>query len=1225
MAATATAETPNGLAPRLPNPAPRSIWSVRDGKLVLSFHPGQAQAWNSKARFTFMLAGAQSGKCVIIGTKVLMADGSTKPIEQVCSGDVVLSLGDDLKLTRNTVSASFSTGVQQAFRVVTATGRSITVTAEHPLYSPEGWKPSGEFALGDCIGVPRADRIGVPRADNATLGTQAVRDIARHNIARHNGKDSIPNFPLDACWERMGKRAHNKPWADSCGYDLLNACRSNPVARGSAQEIANHFGIGAREAFSDIYWDTVERIEPLGEKPMWDITVENGHNYIADDVFAHNTSFIPWLLDKVIQETADPAGGDNDYIALTSSYDLFKLKFMPEIRNTFEEVRESGRYWNGNRIIELRDPTTGKFWANRADDRMWGRIILRSAASGGGLESTTARGAVMDECVAPETIIATEIGPVPISEIVQNHLPLKVWSFDTDRLVWELQPIIRWISLPQREELLAIGPLRITGNHKVWTQEGYLKSSQILSAIRYNKKAEGVKVYELQAVPEGIDGASDSILHNKMCCAVELRSTRIFAGNEREVLPYVCRSQVQGGTVRTYEEEVFRPVEASVGPERRRGDKSPGVWARSTVGVSQACQAVAVANRGQWTSPQLEAGEVGRCLGLGKRVCCCHRRRMDPALLRDRRCGAKPQDRYRGGQRCQSEEADLVRAEWVDASALLQPHGRDLDGGVSSNGRVYNLEVAGNHNYVADGILVSNCGQREFELTTFEAVLRRLSLHQGRIYGGTTLYDLGWLKTEVWDRFQRVGTDHEKPGDSDFNVVNFDSTDNPAFPLEEFERARQSMPEWRFNMFYRGLFTRPAGQIYDCFLDKDVDEGGHRMRPRAVPPHWHRVAGIDFGVVHTCVGLYAVEEDEGGYPTGRLILRQTYFAGGRGATEHVGKLLEIEPNLALVAGGAPSEDNWRQAYLWAGIPVYQPTVADVEVGIDRVYGATKAGNLLVFDTEREYIKQKAAYSRELDGTGEPTDKIKDKATYHYCDSERYLAILMFPIRSFLPFEPRRHLLVGKWGSAQLPRWWRRFGGLRYREGEPAAFVLCCVDDKGSQFVEGEITLTGLKPADMAERIATLIKVRGVPTGQLKGVRIGCNTEMFTPPQTFGAITGAAIVETFRARGLSCVEAAADGVNEWSALKALMAKPSGLRVQRPRCPFTALTLPLLVNDAGTLDTPDPRGPISAGQALCYALMTRPANSRKADPASDLANQAHLPHALRTEQKVGGAYE
>jgi len=105
------------------------------------------------------------------------------------------------------------------------------------------------------------------------------------------------------------------------------------------------------------------------------------------------TSFGPWWLYREIQRH-----GPGDYLAVTASYDLFKLKMLPEILAVFEQALGIARYWSGARVLELSDPDTGQYKAVKADDPMWGRIILRSANAPGGLESATAQAAWLDEC-----------------------------------------------------------------------------------------------------------------------------------------------------------------------------------------------------------------------------------------------------------------------------------------------------------------------------------------------------------------------------------------------------------------------------------------------------------------------------------------------------------------------------------------------------------------------------------------------------------------------------------------------------------------------------------------------------------------------------------------------------------------------------------------------------------------------------------------------------------
>ena len=41
----------------------------------------------------------------------------------------------------------------------------------------------------------------------------------------------------------------------------------------------------------DVYWDEIVAIEPIGEQQVYDVTVPDGANFIANDVFVHNASF----------------------------------------------------------------------------------------------------------------------------------------------------------------------------------------------------------------------------------------------------------------------------------------------------------------------------------------------------------------------------------------------------------------------------------------------------------------------------------------------------------------------------------------------------------------------------------------------------------------------------------------------------------------------------------------------------------------------------------------------------------------------------------------------------------------------------------------------------------------------------------------------------------------------------------------------------------------------
>jgi len=298
---------------------------------------------------------------------------------------------------------------------------------------------------------------------------------------------------------------------------------------------------------------------------------------------------------------------------------------------------------------------------------------------------------------------------------------------------------------------------------------------------------------------------------------------------------------------------------------------------------------------------------------------------------------------------------------------------------------------------------LDEAGQKKFKLESWQAILRRLSLSQGRVLITTTPYDLGWLKQQIFDRFARRGKDTEQPGDCDYRVVRFDSTENPQFPMEEFQRAKNDLPAWKFNLFYRGIFTRPAGMIYDCFEDKyDAQKHphsgplfGHKCHAFPIPDTWPRFVGMDFGNVNTAAIFLAENPDSrppgGKLGSGRLYLYAEYKNGNLSAKQHAVQLKEkAGGKITRATGGAKSEDKWRQEFTDAGITVLEPPVSEVEVGINNVYGVLQRGELVVFDTCEGILSEIMSYSRELDPMGEPTEIIDDKATFHRIDALRYV-------------------------------------------------------------------------------------------------------------------------------------------------------------------------------------------------------------------------------------------
>jgi len=303
--------------------------------------------------------------------------------------------------------------------------------------------------------------------------------------------------------------------------------------------------------------------------------------------------------------------------------------------------------------------------------------------------------------------------------------------------------------------------------------------------------------------------------------------------------------------------------------------------------------------------------------------------------------------------------------------------------------------------------VLDESGQKKFKQQSWEAVQRRLAIDKGRCLFPTTPYSLNWLKTEVYDRAIRNRTGAGTAADADYECVSFESIMNPAFPLDEWERAKATLPDWKFDLFYRGIFTRPAGSVYDCW-DVDTMTDPANFRP---PKQWKRYCGIDFGAPNL-VALFIAEEPITGaakaehtdesegksLPKNRLHVYAEYAPSeARSIRQHVQAMKELRrrvegddpPSLSATIGGSQSENQWRLDFNAEGWNIHPPDQFDVECGISRVYARIKTKRLRVSKSCPRLLHDLAEYSRPVNESGLVEEGLEDKSAYHAADAARY--------------------------------------------------------------------------------------------------------------------------------------------------------------------------------------------------------------------------------------------
>jgi type II secretory pathway pseudopilin PulG len=92
--------------------------------------------------------GGGGGGCFLAGTPILLADGSTKPIEEIKPKDKILGFNEKTNKTQEDEVAKLL--VRKAKKYLIINGR-VKVTSEHPFYHEGKWVKIGSLKIGDKL------------------------------------------------------------------------------------------------------------------------------------------------------------------------------------------------------------------------------------------------------------------------------------------------------------------------------------------------------------------------------------------------------------------------------------------------------------------------------------------------------------------------------------------------------------------------------------------------------------------------------------------------------------------------------------------------------------------------------------------------------------------------------------------------------------------------------------------------------------------------------------------------------------------------------------------------------------------------------------------------------------------------------------------------------------------------------------------------------------------
>ncbi len=298
-----------------------------------------------------IIAGRPSmGKCLVHDAKILLADGSIVKIAEIYKQKQaeLLTLGSNSKFHTTQPSAFINDGIKPVFKVTTRLGRSIETTITHPYLTIQGWKRLVDLKVGDKIGIPSV----LPVFGSKILPDSQLSDwINQVELWGSYCEDTpIPFYIFNLIKSQIGLflrclfatntwvivsqekrhqilcRLKTKEIAQQVQHLLLRFGIISSIEFSHSKDIdiewklsieedrsleifVNEIGVLGKECeieqlslslckncskedreLGHIYWDEIVSIEYTGDKQVYDLTIPDTHNFVANDICVHNTA-----------------------------------------------------------------------------------------------------------------------------------------------------------------------------------------------------------------------------------------------------------------------------------------------------------------------------------------------------------------------------------------------------------------------------------------------------------------------------------------------------------------------------------------------------------------------------------------------------------------------------------------------------------------------------------------------------------------------------------------------------------------------------------------------------------------------------------------------------------------------------------------------------------------------------------------------------------------------
>lgn len=322
---------------------------------------------------------------------------------------------------------------------------------------------------------------------------------------------------------------------------------------------------------------------------------------------------------------------------------------------------------------------------------------------------------VCDECFQYDMPVLTDKGWMPIGKIVDEKLNVSVLSCDLSKHALQWKKITGYTKKPLIGPLVRVtheyGEIVCTTTHKIWTEEhGYVRAKNLKPGAHINVLTESMRTVRKEVHTKG-SPREEKVLRKLVCGGAENGATRTKGETTRN-----CKSCREGE--RGQEMPSYIGTNASEQPNAPTGNTSKSITGTQRAQTNTRSQAW-----GERKTPNKSTKCADKSNRIGRVRCGVSSKDHNDTRpiqeftdeLQDRRSYPRSNDSDRGGRYlAQSskkespgpEEGYGLTHSRVARVETLEPGSTTTRRG--NKGFVYCLEVEENHNFFADGVLVSN-------------------------------------------------------------------------------------------------------------------------------------------------------------------------------------------------------------------------------------------------------------------------------------------------------------------------------------------------------------------------------------------------------------------------------------------------------------------------------------------------------------------------------------